>query len=260
MRRASTSSAVSAHSRSRAQRTCAATSGAPGASGSSSAGSSRAGASSSSASLPWKRARWRALAGASDGWSRSSRSHHGVRIGGAGQRHGRALERPQAEVAAQPLERVERDAPERRELAARDREHAVRAALEHGLAARGGRLALALRQHAHAREAREDAVALHDAGLDRGARLAHDLLDVGVRDLERARVALVGLVGRADEQRALPGIRELHAPALERRRQRGAPRARPGARPGARPWRSAASAARRDRPCAAARRPTAPSR
>src|SRR6185437_15138160 len=113
--------------------------------------------------------------------------------------------------------RVECDAAEGRELAAGDREHAVPASLENGLAARGGSLSLALRQDAHARESREDAVALHDPRLDRGARLAHDLLDIRVGDLERARIALVGLVGRADEQRSLPGIRELHAPALERR-------------------------------------------
>ena len=131
----------------------------------------------------------------------------------------------QAEIAAQPLERVERDAPERRELAARDREQAALAALEHRLAPRRRGLALALRQHAHAGEAREDAVVLDDARLDRRARLAaRSGRCPRASTSSVARVALVGLVGRADEQRALPGVRELHAPALERRRQRGLPR------------------------------------
>ena len=40
---------------------------------------------------------------------------------------------------------------------------------------------------------------------------------------EVARIALVGLVRRADEQRALPRVRELHAAVPERRRQRGLP-------------------------------------
>ena len=175
----------------------------------------------SRASLPWKRARCRAPATASAGCSRSSRSTTASGIGGAGQRHRRPLERAQAEIAAQPLERVERDAPEGRELAARDREHAAPAALEHGLAAR--RRASRHRPaaaRARRRSSRGCGRAPRRPARSRRATRARSAR-CPRRHLEVARVALVGLVGRADEQRSLPGVRELHAPALERRRQRG---------------------------------------
>ena len=223
VRRASTSSTVSAHSRSRAQRPAPRPPGrrAP------AARAARAGRARLEQLERVAAVKAREVLRARDLERRMGAQQaldDGIRIGGAGQRRGRALQPAQAEVAAQPLECVERDPAERRVLAARDREHAAAAALEHGLPARGGRLALTLRQYAHPGEAREDAIVLDHARLDRRARLAHDLLDVVGRDLEHTRIPLVWLVGGADEQRPLPRIRELHASVRKRRRQRGAPR------------------------------------
>src|SRR5207244_8340791 len=109
--------------------------------------------------------------------------------GGAGKRAEALREAPRAELH----ERIERDLPVRRELAARDADHARGPGREHRLPSRAGGRAVTAGQNPQATEGH----AWRAEPIQGERRLVEDLLDVVVREAGRLRLAVVLGVGGA---------------------------------------------------------------
>ena len=142
-----------------------------------------------------------------------------------GSGHGCRSMRCRPRSAAQALEGVQRDPSVGGQLAPRDGQQPASVADVHGLASRTRRLAAALlRQHAQPREDGADPFRADHGPVERDGRLREHVRDVALLRDDRVGTAVVQVVGRAEEQHALPGNGEAHPHLVVRDRERGRPR------------------------------------